>query len=114
MGALQIQGERPRRGRMKAARFGTQRAPQVQAMPFPPEFFGAGGPKLAEAGAQLAVDLTQHAVIGLSDALKKFRQFKKIFDELFQLALGREPDVCRRLLSGEQVGTRISSFGVHA
>jgi len=67
-------------------------SPQVQAMPFPPEFFGAGGPRLAEAGAQLAVDLTQHAVIGLSDALKKYRQFKRIFDELFQLALGREPD----------------------
>jgi lipid-A-disaccharide synthase len=28
-------------------------------------FFGAGGPKLAAAGVELAVDMTRHAVIGL-------------------------------------------------
>jgi len=67
--------------------------PEVQAMPFPPEFFGAGGPRMAEAGVELAVDLTQHSVIGLFDALKKYSEFKNIFDHLFQLALEREPDV---------------------
>ena len=67
--------------------------PGVQAMPFPPEFFGAGGPKLAEAGVNLAIDLTQHSVIGLFDALKKYSEFKRIFGQLFQLALEREPDV---------------------
>jgi lipid-A-disaccharide synthase len=62
-------------------------------MPFPPEFFGAGGPRMAEAGVELTVNLTQHTVIGLSDPLKRFWQFKRIFDQLFQLATGREPDV---------------------
>ena len=70
-----------------------KQSPETQAMPFPPEFFGAGGPKMAEAGVQLAVEMTQHSVIGLFDALKKYRQFKRIFDQLFLLALEREPDV---------------------
>src|SRR6266487_4192296 len=70
-----------------------QQSSEIRAMPFPPEFFGAGGPRMAEAGVELAVNLTQYTVIGLSDSLKKFWQFKRIFDELFQLATGREPDV---------------------
>ena len=48
---------------------------------------------MAEAGVELALDLTRHSVIGLSDALKQYAQFKRIFDRLFQLALEREPDV---------------------
>ncbi len=70
-----------------------KQSPEVRAMPFPPEFFGAGGPRMAAAGAQLAVDLTQYSVIGLSDALKEYSRFRRIFDRLFQLALEREPDV---------------------
>ena len=70
-----------------------KQSPEIRAMPFPPEFFGAGGPRMAEAGVDLAVNLTQHTVIGLSDALKKYWQFKRIFDQLFQLAVQREPDV---------------------
>src|SRR6266542_6161777 len=70
-----------------------KQSPEVRAMPFPPEFFGAGGPRMAAAGAQLAVDLTQYSVIGLSDALKEYSRFRRIFDRLFQLALELEPDV---------------------
>ena len=70
-----------------------KQSPEVEAMPFPPEFFGAGGPRMAEAGVELAVDMTQHSVIGLFDALQKYREFKRIFDQLFQLALEHEPDV---------------------
>src|SRR5688572_2545145 len=70
-----------------------KQSPEIRAMPFPPEFFGAGGPRMAEAGVGLAVDLTQYTVIGLSDALKKYWQFKRVFDRLFQLATEREPDV---------------------
>src|SRR6185295_12669467 len=70
-----------------------KQAPEIRAMPFPPEFFGAGGAAMAEAGVELAVNLTQNTVIGLSDPLRKFWQFKRIFDQLFQLATGREPDV---------------------
>ena len=82
-------------GDLLAAELGKalNQSPEIRAMPFPPEFFGAGGPEMAEAGVDLAVNLTQYTVIGLSDSLKKYWQFKRIFDQLFQLALEREPDV---------------------
>jgi lipid-A-disaccharide synthase len=66
---------------------------EVHSMSFPPRFFGAGGPKMAEAGVELALDLTRHSVTGLSDALKKYFQFRKIFARLFQLARDREPEL---------------------
>lgn len=58
----------------------------------PPVFFGAGGPALREAGAELAFDLTQHAVIGLGDVLRKYFQFRRLFRELLGLAVARRPD----------------------
>lgn len=57
------------------------------------EFFGAGGPKMSEAGVKLVVDLTKHAVTGLSDVLKKYTEFRKIFHQLIALAAERQPDV---------------------
>jgi len=70
-----------------------KQSPETRAMPFPPEFFGAGGARMAEAGVELAVSLTKYSVIGLADALKRYWQFKRIFDRLLQLALEREPDI---------------------
>ena len=70
-----------------------KQSPEIRAMSFPPEFFGAGGPRMAEAGVELVVNLTQHTVIGWTEALKKYSQFKRIFDQLFQLASDRKPDV---------------------
>jgi lipid-A-disaccharide synthase len=55
-------------------------------------FFGAGGPKLAAAGVELATDMTQHAAIGFGDVIKKYGQFRKIFNELVALAIERKPD----------------------
>ena len=69
-----------------------KKSTEVQALAFPPEFFGAGGTRMADAGVELALDLTRHSVIGLSEALKHYAQFKRIFDRLFQLAREREPD----------------------
>ncbi|MHB8520271.1 MAG: lipid-A-disaccharide synthase [Limisphaerales bacterium] len=66
---------------------------QPVATDLAPQFFGAGGPQLAAAGVELAFDLTRHSVIGLPDAIKKYRQFKRLFDRLFELACEREPDV---------------------
>src|SRR5207248_7752326 len=57
-----------------------------------PRFFGAGGPRLAEAGVELAFDLTAHAVVGLIEVLKNYRKFKRLFEQLAQLAVRREPD----------------------
>lgn len=61
--------------------------------PSSPEFFGAGGPKMAAAGVELAFDLTQHSVIGITDVLKKYFTFRRLFHELLALAIERKPDV---------------------
>jgi len=66
---------------------------ELRGTPFPPEFFGAGGPQMNAEGVELAFDLTRHSVIGLSDALKKVWAFKRLLDQLRQLAVARKPDV---------------------
>lgn len=58
-----------------------------------PVFFGAGGPRMAAAGVELAFDLTQHAVIGIWDVLTNLLKFRRLMDNLVQLALTRRPDV---------------------
>ena len=55
-------------------------------------FFGAGGPKLAAAGAELALDLAAHAVVGIIEVLKNYSKFKGFFDQLLDLAFQRRPD----------------------
>jgi lipid-A-disaccharide synthase len=57
-----------------------------------PRFFGAGGPRMETAGVELAFDMTAHSVIGLSDVLKNYFKFRRLFVQLFRLALDREPD----------------------
>jgi lipid-A-disaccharide synthase len=56
-------------------------------------FFGAGGPQMAAAGVELAIDLTQHAVVGLVEAIRHYPKFKRLFDRLVALALEQRPDV---------------------
>jgi lipid-A-disaccharide synthase len=56
-----------------------------------PRFFGAGGPRMAAAGVELAMEMTSHAVTGLWEVVANYRKFKRIFDQLFQLAIDREP-----------------------
>ena len=58
-----------------------------------PQFFGAGGPKMAEAGVELAFDMTRHSVIGPWEAVKSYGRFKRIFDRMVALAFERRPDV---------------------
>jgi lipid-A-disaccharide synthase len=57
-----------------------------------PQFFGAGGPKMADAGVELAFDMTQHAVIGMSDVLINYFKFRRLFNQLLALAIERQPD----------------------
>lgn len=57
-----------------------------------PRFFGAGGPQMAAAGVELAFDMTAHAVIGLSEALKNYLKFRRLFKQLFRLGRERQPD----------------------
>jgi lipid-A-disaccharide synthase len=58
-----------------------------------PRFFGAGGSKMAGAGVELAFDLTQHSVIGFAEVLKNLGKFRRLFKQLLQLAIARQPDV---------------------
>ena len=57
------------------------------------QFFGAGGPKMSAAGVDLAFDLTQHSVIGITDVLKNILKFRRLFNQLLALAIERKPDV---------------------
>jgi lipid-A-disaccharide synthase len=59
---------------------------------FDPRFFGAGGPEMAKAGVELAVDLTTHATTGFWEVISKIFTFWRIFRHLYKLALDREPD----------------------
>ncbi len=58
-----------------------------------PDFFGAGGPRMAEADVKIAVEMTRHAVIGISDVLKNYFKFRRLFNQLLALAIARKPDV---------------------
>jgi lipid-A-disaccharide synthase len=57
-----------------------------------PRFFGAGGARMKAAGVDLAFDMTRHSVIGLPDALRNYFKFRALFNELYRLALARQPD----------------------
>jgi lipid-A-disaccharide synthase len=57
-----------------------------------PRFFGAGGPQMAAAGVELALDMTAHSVTGISDVLKNLPKFRGFLHQLYRLALEREPD----------------------
>ncbi len=57
-----------------------------------PQFFGAGGPKMADAGVDLAFDLTEHSVVGFTDVVKNYFKFRRLFNQLFALAIERKPD----------------------
>ena len=61
--------------------------------PSSPVFFGAGGAKMSAAGVELAFDLTQHSVIGITDVLKNILKFRRLFNQLLELAIERQPDV---------------------
>jgi lipid-A-disaccharide synthase len=56
-------------------------------------FIGAGGPKMAAAGAVNSFDLTADAVIGLSDALQLLPRFLRHKRQLARLAAEEKPDL---------------------
>jgi len=55
-------------------------------------FIGAGGAKMAAAGVDLAFDMTQLAVTGITDVLKNYFAFRRRFNQLLDLAEARRPD----------------------
>ena len=56
-------------------------------------FFGAGGPKMEGAGVPLAIDLTRHSVVGITDVIKSIFKIRAHFQQLLALAIERKPDV---------------------
>jgi lipid-A-disaccharide synthase len=56
------------------------------------QVFGAGGPKMCEAGMELLLDLTEHAVVGLVEVLKNYGKFRRIFNDLLGEVGRRKPD----------------------
>src|SRR5471032_288021 len=58
-----------------------------------PQFFGAGGAQMSAAGMELAFDMTQNAVTGITDVLKNILKFRRLFNQLLALAIERKPDV---------------------
>ncbi len=57
-----------------------------------PRFIGAGGPRMAAAGVELEFDLTEHAVIGVSDVARNYLKFRRLFKRLYRAAQAQEPD----------------------
>ena len=55
-----------------------------------PRFFGAGGSRMAAAGVEMSLNLVQHSMVGIP-GLKEYRKFRRFRDELFALALERQP-----------------------
>lgn len=58
-----------------------------------PRFFGAGGPRLKEAGVEILHDLTQRSTIGPTDVVHSYFHLRSIFYALVEAALERQPDV---------------------
>lgn len=66
---------------------------QTEALGSGLECFGAGGPRLAGAGVELAFDMTAHAVVGLVEVIKHYGEFRRLFNRLLELAFTRRPDL---------------------
>ncbi|MBI2441450.1 MAG: lipid-A-disaccharide synthase [Lentisphaerae bacterium] len=54
--------------------------------------FGIGGANLREAGMQTCYDVSEMAVVGLSEVLGRLRFFRRVFKEMLALARDRRPD----------------------
>lgn len=66
---------------------------ELSDLPFPPEFFGAGGSRMAAAGVDLLFDMTKHSVIGLWEVIVRYRKFQELFAQLLKAAEERQPDL---------------------
>ncbi len=56
------------------------------------KLFGAGGPAMQAVGVELLLDLTEHAVVGLTDVLANYAKFRRLFWQLVRAAEERKPD----------------------
>jgi len=80
-------------GMIPAAQFDSGPAVQPLTTPLAPRFFGAGGPKMAAAGVELAFDLTQDAAIGVGGLLGMLPKLLRRRNELLRWAAERQPEL---------------------
>jgi lipid-A-disaccharide synthase len=57
------------------------------------KFFGVGGEKMAANGVETVYDMSQLAVVGLTDVFKKVLEFRRLLKQLLAEAIKRKPDV---------------------
>lgn len=55
-----------------------------------PVFFGAGGPRMAEAGVEMSINLAQHSMVGIP-GIRDVLKFKRFRDHLLAVARERHP-----------------------
>jgi lipid-A-disaccharide synthase len=79
-------------GDLLAAELVTELRAVLKERGFEADFFGAGGAQMKAAGAELAFDLTTHAVVGLLEVFRNLRNFRSLFNTLLHLAAKRQPD----------------------
>lgn len=60
--------------------------------PFPPTFWGLGGPRMQASGVDILEDMTSQAVVGLLEVIQKIGYFKRVFNHLLMEASRRQPD----------------------
>ena len=53
---------------------------------------GVGGPRMVSAGQEQLLDLSAHAVLGLTEVLKQYFKFRKFRDQILELARRERPD----------------------
>src|ERR1700733_3851736 len=53
---------------------------------------GVGGPRMASAGQEQLLDLSAHAVLGLTEVLKQYFKFRKFREQVLDLAKRERPD----------------------
>ncbi len=56
------------------------------------KLFGAGGPRMRAAGVELLTDLTEHAVVGLTEVIAHYPKIRRLFRDLVRAAEERRPD----------------------
>jgi lipid-A-disaccharide synthase len=47
---------------------------------------------MKKAGVDVAIDLTEHAVVGIWEAIRNYGKFKRFFNRLLDLAMEKQPD----------------------
>ncbi len=56
------------------------------------EWFGIGGPQMREAGVETLYDVSDMAVMGLAEVLRRYPFFRRVFNQMLQTAEERHPD----------------------